>query len=178
MNIDWSKAPDDAKGHALIGCEVIPVWVGDTWYEYMDGKRYEFSRSDFCLTRPRTQISQYRERWNGEGLPPVGVVCEYDASINSSRETYSLCQIEAYAKGQVIFSCPETGDRLFINNPEDCGFRPIRTPEQIAAEERDQARTEVLNAMTADGKLSDGIYEYRAGEELDQAIDTAMEQQP
>lgn len=52
-------------------------------------------------------------------------------------------------------------------------FRPIRTAEQVAAEEWDKARTEALNAMTANGKTAnepEALWKFRlkvVGEMLD-----------
>ncbi|YCH23124.1 hypothetical protein M1D96_06365 [Pseudomonas sp. D1-3] len=149
MNIDWSKAPEDAKGHALIGCEEIPVWVGDSWYEYMDGKRYDFSRSDFELTRPRTQIGQYQEKWNGEGLPPVGLKVEGLIEGNGD-----WCELTLKYKS-TDFSVFERadGEELPLWNPQYSTFRPIRTPDQIAAEERKaeiEAMAKVLGVVACD----------------------------
>ncbi|QLL11748.1 hypothetical protein [Pseudomonas chlororaphis] len=81
------------------------------------------------------------QTWSGEGLPPVGTVCEW-FERNCSR----------WAKCEVVFSSSwvmvirdtsthpdgpvDTAIDLVATAPD---FRPIRTPEQIAAEERETA---------------------------------------
>lgn len=72
--------------------------------------------------------------WNGEGLPPIGMPCEYYwASDDSWREGTCV----AHFDGRAVIC-----DR----DDEDCAerldahhVRPIRTPEQIAAEVREKA---------------------------------------
>lgn len=139
MNIDWSKAPKGATHCDSEGREFYRPASNYRGGEYYDpeSQTWEILVDDFdqlivdCKKRPDRPV------WNGEGLPPVGISCEYDTSLSGRNPSYQECKIEAYAKGQVVFSCPDTGDRLYINIPDDCRFRPIRTPEQIAAEERE-----------------------------------------
>lgn len=72
-------------------------------------------------------------QWNGEGLPPVGTVCEFLVL----RDGYS-----AWDKGEILYSSPytvvisaEAGEHVY--HPRNLKFRPVRTPKQIAAEERE-----------------------------------------
>lgn len=69
--------------------------------------------------------------WTGEGLPPVGAVCEYYADEDS----WQRCEIVAHKDGQAV---------VWVSNAHiwassGASLRPIRTPEQIAAEERQEA---------------------------------------
>ena len=80
--------------------------------------------------------------WSGEGLPPVGAVCEY-------KHVHEWQKVEVFAV-KPNHNGSETA--LFTyENGTWCGcaepsfFRPIRTPEQIAADKR---LHEIRNALS------------------------------
>ena len=82
-------------------------------------------------------------QWNGEGLPPVGAACEYRVGSG----TWYPCTIRYITTPisdeelQVVAHCPHlNGDQIggVGNGIGEINFRPIRTPEQIAAEEREK----------------------------------------
>lgn len=76
--------------------------------------------------------------WDGVGHPPLGAICEFTQS-NSP-----------FARCEVVFSSPwvtvvrgkgfddDAVDIAVSCMDKDARFRPIRTPEQIAAEERSE----------------------------------------
>lgn len=79
------------------------------------------------------------ESWTGQGLPPVGTVCE--------------CQNDAFKwlQGVIVHVGTDRGKKIAIMQCEnemlwgESGeFRPIRTPEQIAAEDRSNAVCEMV----------------------------------
>lgn len=84
------------------------------------------------------------ETWTGEGLPPVGthVVVHDDGSLMYGQGESG--EVLAHVDGCAVIRM-SYGLGCFLP-------RCLRTTEQIAAEERELARTEVLNAMTADGR--------------------------
>lgn len=87
------------------------------------------------------------EPWNGEGLPPVGTVCEYA----HPGDGFDVCRIEAYIKDKVVFTCPNYSidpDAVFMTGADDPEFRPIRTLEQIAAEKYEADAAELAEVMT------------------------------
>lgn len=114
--------------------------------------------------------------WNGEGLPPVGAVCEFTHSGDGVRGRWIPCQVLAYGGvgdfGKTV--AIQTADEIFSDrgglsvqsNLDSISWRPIRTPEQIAAEERDLAIRGMLAlaAITGEsyrdvcGKLYDAGY--------------------
>lgn len=131
--IDWSNAPEGATHYYplteewyLVGYGCVPlVWTG------MWCKAFQFAkREDKCVQRPTTPS------WSGEGLPPVGVVCEYMAAD----ELWIECEVVAHRNNAAIV----------IDNGYDCALvparelRPIRTPGQIAADDREVAVAEML----------------------------------
>lgn len=85
-----------------------------------------------------------RPEWTGEGLPPVGTVCE--AQIYSGKG--DLIWVEArvlhhHPRHKKSAAIAHGGEELLAWTSM---FRPIRTPEQIAAEERDKAIDEMVPA--------------------------------
>ncbi|MDN5518947.1 hypothetical protein [Pseudomonas sp.] len=150
--IDWSKAPEWADGHGLVAHHgITEVWINmdqyavvgaeDRAYPYGGGtgdNRHNFTRSQVQYITPRPA------RWDGEGLPPVGSVCEaYDA------------ERDLWWPGQVLMH--GNSDHAFVSGTPECWgtllwasiFRPVRTPEQIKAEEREKAIVEMAETMHA-----------------------------
>jgi hypothetical protein len=94
--------------------------------------------------------------WDGVGLPPAGTVCEFNSNwahaaggstwhivtvVFSSAESYVVRRNSA-PEGETTELCgPATGYEI-------SRFRPIRTPEQIAAEEKGRAMTDMLSIVT------------------------------
>lgn len=77
--------------------------------------------------------------WAGEGLPPVGIVCEWHGANHDGPDGW------IYSEGEVVGYSP-CGLFIFMQNHScwpvverlgNCEFRPICTPEQIEAKERD-----------------------------------------
>ncbi|AWF65436.1 hypothetical protein CSB92_6137 [Pseudomonas aeruginosa] len=71
--------------------------------------------------------------WDGQGLPPTGLLVEWKSGLDHE---WRRVTVLAYANGDAWLQ-PEDGDSFIVGNPEN--FRRIRTPEQIAAEEREKA---------------------------------------
>lgn len=97
-----------------------------------------------------SSIQEFRREqtpWNGEGLPPVGTVCEfYDATLHRWFEV-----VIAYSSSWVVVvrgKCSD-GEAVEISlRSESAELRPIRTPEQIAAEERKRIEEEIQRICT------------------------------
>ena len=139
--IDWSKAPKWATRlmrnkywcpNAWADDHKDAIWVTD----YEPGSNIIFNLDpaawDLIENRPTTPS------WSGEGLPPVGVVCEVKL-----QEEWSLCEIIAHFQQPQAMVAAFTvaqfhGGKKLDSKIAEC-FRPIRTPEQIAADERDAA---------------------------------------
>ncbi len=146
--IDWSKAPEGAT-HYLPSCkEYFASWIkrnGQYLMAIIDdgedtkwGAAGEYSaKRDLLIARPQPTP------WSGEGLPPVGLRVE--AAIPHA--TGPNCERSfIWIEGSVI-AYHEIKGKTYAWFAEDDGFyppnvlefRPIRTPEQIAADEREAA---------------------------------------
>ncbi|MCG6574910.1 hypothetical protein EGM97_09345 [Pseudomonas sp. AF32] len=142
MNIDWSKAPEWVIAHALyaFGGEIREVWVGEEQYQRLDqSKPFPYGGgASSSFHNPRRYQFRYEtlrpSPWTGEGLPPVGTVCEF-AAYSVGGPHWKKCKVIAHDEGFAVinyhgsYSGYRAGDRL----------RPIRTPEEVAAEEREAA---------------------------------------
>ena len=105
--------------------------------DYMDAL---VTRSQWQEARDALLKADAKE-WSGEGLPPVGVRCE--RSINPS--TWKLTRICGHS-ADGAYAAFYDGDGL-MGWGDDCKFRPIRTPEQIAAEDRSVAISDIINTI-------------------------------
>ena len=178
MNIDWSKAPDWADAHGLheTGFGIKEFWLGETQHQNLErAKSFPYGGGDpscdsFHNSR-RASFSYVTPRpapWTGEGLPPVGTVCE----INHPTMDWVRCEIVAHkvmdCGGQTHAIAWIDGDTM--DQSQGLRFRPIRTPEQIAAEERKLQREQLAYLIAgymgfddpreADTKLAAYIFDH------------------
>ena len=148
--IDWSKAPEGAThyNHTYfdwykVGSHEPFFWDGRAWAP----ARLWDDRKHDCIQRPAAPS------WSGEGLPPVGVVCEFvdedDCDIRPPSWPDSLTHgagveiLAHYAPLRdsvlvAVFAFKIDSGRATAQAMAGC-FRPLRTPEQIAADAREQA---------------------------------------
>ena len=147
--IDWSQAPEWAKVRLVHSRSALFAWA-ESYSENARFKRDDQLRENTNLAvccwvvvaeRPSTPS------WSGKGLPPVGVVCE--ANFVGS---WTEFEMRYYGESYVIFKTFYEVQRTRIDF-DTCGvkFRPIRTPEQIAADEREAAIDAMLAATPAPG---------------------------
>lgn len=95
--------------------------------------------------------------WDGVGIPPIGAVCEGSMpSWGVYRKDWKQCRVIAHEQGSVVVI--RDGSLLAWCDT----FRPIRTKEQIEAEERDRAIKEMQKACNGLGAGA-AIILYDAG---------------
>ena len=162
MKIDWKMAPEWAIGHGIVvTCNIIKeVWFGDKAFMYVgDSRSYVYGggtgETRHNITLGEIKVSELRPAaWTGEGLPPVGTVCERRTKYDDDGRYEQVRIIAHTSKGFPVW---ENTDALFAGiakeNMFSAGvpaFRPIRTPEQIAAEERDKEIARMVDALGCD----------------------------
>ncbi len=142
MSIDWENRPEGAT-HYRGG--IFPRWLrvqaGMVQY-FVDGSNEWHDYSDQVIGNDALSCAVERPKaeWNGVGLPPVGTVCE--ALWSEARDEWLKTKIFGVNEhGQPIHRW-EQGPKQFDYQASPLSglsgrpyFRPIRTPEQIAAEE-------------------------------------------
>lgn len=152
-----SEAPSDAT-HWDQGINCTAGWAkraGDNWYWWpMNGSPLEPGWRPYRDPATRNFIKIERE-WNGEGLPPAGAFCE--SLWNESRNEWFRAKIfGANEHGQPIFRWEEGPKKYEYQASPLTGFRdkpyfrPIRTPEQIAAEEREKHISDICMIFDRD----------------------------
>ena len=172
--INWSKAPEWADGHGLVAHHgITEVWINmdqyavvgaeDRAYPYGGGTgdhRHNFTRGQVQYITPRPA------RWDGQGHPTAGTLCEMTSNDGHNWRPVLIIFFDDYVTlvGQ---SEGKVNRQLFKRCDADVAFRPLRTPEQIAAEEREEAIAEmwttywqpsVSTAMEGLGLLYDAGY--------------------
>lgn len=138
MNIDWIEGAthygigDDCpvffrniiKGESYEFKNVYSSGIMADWLEctgYIDIK-------NGLIERPKKQ-----EAWDGEGLPPAGTVCDMHIDDFGWITGTVVVHIDLDEPTAVAHN----GEEVFHGNASD--FRPIKTAEQMAEEEKKQA---------------------------------------
>jgi hypothetical protein len=139
--VDWSLAPIDAQ-YGGIYAGRFSCWYlrdGDQWFytSNISGgweKVVDNKPSSDLIRRPQPQPKP----WSGpeDGLPPVGTEC----ALGRSPEGEDICVTQS---GGVI-AIYRSGEHL----------RAIRTPDQIAADQRETAIREVMDIAQVDCRVT------------------------
>lgn len=92
--------------------------------------------------------TEYPAELDGEGLPPIGTKCEFKSVGHHSDPEYQWCVYHGKMScgGYIVEYHHHTSPSMVTCAPFDPAlttFRPIRTPEQIAAEEIQKIRDEI-----------------------------------
>jgi hypothetical protein len=148
--INWSKAPEGAT-HAGINAKGsvgyfyrLPGVLGDYdyWNATLDDAEWSSGKGNPVLSKLITRPSP---AWSCGGIPPVGSLCEVrqktpcESSFDWEECRIALINTGADGKPQVC-TLDKRGDlAIYYPQTDIVEFRPIRTPEQIAADERHEA---------------------------------------
>lgn len=157
MNIDWRKHPEATHfdpvdqnflrelDHALLMFNINKGWTVPLHTQY--GVTIE------DCNRPLIK----RPEWSGEGLPPVGTMCE----IRSHKlNEFSPATIKFASRNVVVWDweAEPALNGLCTAYAHAIEIRPIRTAEQIAAEERENAAIEIVELIGWDRKSPEAMY--------------------
>jgi hypothetical protein len=160
-NVDWSKAPEGATHWQPENSKLLGAW-----FKIREGSRLfkmQGQKNWLEYEGPLSDLGKMIERpssWTGEGLPPVGTKCEMRLWPNGEWEicqpAYYLEQPIDHSDQVVVYQNSLGGDVCYILDPPCAGsieFRPIRTPEQIAAEERNGAQKDIKHIILTSFKI-------------------------
>lgn len=129
---------DEFEGYTLSLKEPIRRWSGGAQHQHVSG--------DVLIVREAEELRLYiknKPTWTGEGLPPVGTVCEIRAhKLND----WSRATIKFAERNVIVWDWEDEPalNGLCTAYAHAIEIRPIRTPEQIAAEEREAAIKEAM----------------------------------
>lgn len=93
------------------------------------------------IVRPKKQ-----EAWNGYGLPPVNCFCE-----TLDEDVDCWVKVEIYAHTEFMgetHACAKNGTDMFYGLAHE--FRPIKTAEQLAEEERKSQILDMIDSFGTD----------------------------
>lgn len=142
MKIDLNSKPQGATHINPHTGMWIKCFGGNSGsYQFFKGGQWEMGFG--CMSNAYLEIAK-PEPWSGEGLPPVGTVCEYKSY--QLRSEWKEVEIIAHFMNKVMVAAfIKTGDggKIVDQAIAEC-FRPIRTAEQIAAEDREKAIDEMV----------------------------------
>lgn len=135
--VDWSKAPEGAThyngalGYPWLMGVPVSFYNGNNWVEY---------KSDDSLWEDHFFNAVKRlQEWDGSGVPPVGTVCEYRLN---EYDIWCKCEIKYVLSGTndcFVAWCDHLSTDQFLtfsSRHYRLQLRKIKTPEQIAEEER------------------------------------------
>ena len=182
MSIDWSKAP-----------EGFPIWLEDirpsrrsgdsedksSWAKDGEGEYTLFRVTSGWWAKSREGhdfiAHQKPAQWTGEGLPPVGIEIEA-FMMRNMHDTYEWRRAKVVHGG-----IPGSEREILVLDLESTApawvdeFRPIRTPEQIAA----QVRSDAIREMIRIWKVAPTGSEYNfAHDHAAQLYDAGYRKQP
>lgn len=149
--IDWNEWPEGAElwlpnQPGTAQCVVRFSEDGTVWFSYSKTCPWTM-----WVAESKSSILdrfKYKSKgWDGEGLPPVGTVCEF-ATYHGGDPVWKECKIIAHDDGFAVIAYKGNYSGQSNNH-----LRPIRTPEQIEAEERKAA----IDAMYYVFKAAPGL---------------------
>lgn len=134
--IDWSKAPEGTthwdpvdRNHLKQEGQISFTWmIGKGWSE----KGWQYPNDLSTMERLIVRIP-----WTGEGLPPVGTVCEWHGANSDGPDgwVYTDSKVIAYTEDNLFVVMRRDGCWPVVERVDNCGFRPIKTHEQIERDE-------------------------------------------
>lgn len=142
--IDWANAPEWADKYGVAGPDSWRCWYSDKQYAYISDPKEVFIFSNFdTFSRHIKDFTMVEARpspaWSGEGLPPVGVDLQWFSSVYG------------WIGGKVVAHDDQTTIVRHNDGYEGCylhNLKPCKTPEQIAADEREAAIDEMNDFST------------------------------
>ncbi|MCV4004494.1 hypothetical protein OHU78_07365 [Pseudomonas aeruginosa] len=147
MSIDWNTAPEGATHWEPRGTVFGEGWMkkaGNEWSYWLEGSEVWAGVWADCFVsaeREATFEARPQEAWEGQGLPPVGTLCEWHGPNSDGPDgwVYTESNVVAYTDDGLFICMQKPGCWPVVQRIDNCEFRPLRTPEQIAAEEREKA---------------------------------------
>lgn len=167
--IDWSKAPEGATHYSFGGNGWKAAWyiVDGKFISVIldDGKDCEWERRAIDKQDSERLLPRLIERpaapaaWNGEGLPPVDLICTFvgtnacRSNIEELRHGAIVTIIAHYEQtnGEPLAAftfIDEDGEKRIGGAMASC-FEPIKTADQVEAETKAKEMAEMLTVFEA-----------------------------
>ncbi|MGF6153985.1 hypothetical protein [Pseudomonas fluorescens] len=152
MDINWSKAPSHATHWCPGNARITEGWIyqsGGEFYSCYADRGLEHIPAFPDWKKSRLVPRPLETSWTGEGLPPVGTDLECGFACEDFKIWHAgVCiAVGEDPEGREEFCVVKSGNKIAMYTAEGRRMRPIRTPEQIAAEERDEALNEMIRRI-------------------------------
>ena len=134
MMIDWSKAPVGTTGAMVAEFNGATVRRGDV--EWIPSSSTQ--KDCYSVGRGSWVYHEAPPKWNGEGLPPVGAELEAGFAFEDFEKWHKgVCiAVGECPEGREEFCVVRFGKKIAMYTMAHGRMRPIRTAEQIAADEK------------------------------------------
>lgn len=170
MSIDWSEKSDST--HVDVNTHCFYKKVDGKWMLHVAGDRFTSSSSLYNgETKESDLLARHQpKQWSGpqDGLPPVGTVCEFaggtacpdDPWHQDLKEGAEVTVIAHFDDGTyplVAFTFKATNPnigRIQVEQARPACFRPLKTTEQLAAEQRETAIREIMDIADVDCRVT------------------------
>jgi hypothetical protein len=153
QEIDWSQAPIDATHHTAETNSRHACWIKPGYAVRVSRGASGWVRNDYADGFIADGIATKRQsNWCLGALPPEGTVCEIAASTEYLSISYPEgAKVKVYAnftddRGVKLAAFIDAAGKVGGVATGKC-FRPIRTPEQIAADDREAAIDEMKKSF-------------------------------
>jgi len=151
MSINWEKSPEGATHFHYGNVKYSAHWYKDGYFCVVGfedkGWKQDFDPSpkDQYIERPK------HKQWSGpqDGLPPVNTECEVETDYGVWEHGVILCHGYDDFKPHAVAQC---ASGLWME--EVNGFRPIKTTEQLAAEQREASIREFMDIVGIDCRVT------------------------
>ena len=152
--VDWSLAPVDATHYLPDSDMDYECWVKPCFSMRLDTQKewHADTAVDADISSGKA-IPRQPKPWSGpeDGLPPVGIACERRfPSVTASSWQGGI--ILAHGSKKIFFR-DNCGDE-WAHSFDDVEFRAIKTPEQIAADQRETAIRELMDIAQVDCRVT------------------------
>lgn len=150
---DWSRVSWCGLGHypELADDHATAIVTRAEWQDAVDALKPDAQR--FAEDYVEANKDRHVKKWDGAGLPPVGVEFEFNHP-GLDKDEWVRAKVYAYPDGTHMLGVtddPRWGNQsnkaCRIRLSDDFRVRPIRTPEQIAAEEREAEVNRMVAAV-------------------------------
>ncbi|MBC7198103.1 MAG: hypothetical protein H5U32_02525 [Pseudomonas balearica] len=146
-----SKMPDEHHGwHREEGTRYTDP-KGRYWPKESEGTDYIAHRRPEWNGEGTDYIAHRRPEWNGEGLPPAGIECEWLQFVHPNIH-YVRVKVIGHDEGRAVFRItegPRKGEYASCSqhmwSTVGLIFRPLLTAEQMAAKQREEKVSRIMD---------------------------------
>lgn len=147
--VDWSNKADSTHVDADTHC--FYKKVDGKWMLHIGGERFASSSSLYNGEVDERNLIERPKQWSGpqDGLPPVNCDCEVD---HGHGKYWDRVTIVAHHCDRAIYLDPIRKIHYIWGAAKD--FRPLKTAEQLAAEQRETAIREIMDIADVDCRVT------------------------